>query len=98
MIDERTAAALFAFTVWFAFWVTYTVLTKWWRYPEGRNVWSVSLALWIAFGIVAAAYLWPQYSIREWFVPVMFTVLGVLGLQRLWQLIARQVAARRENR
>lgn len=86
----REVLAWFAFLAWVTFVVSYTVRAKWWRSPEGRNVWFVAVSLAFAFGVIVAAYTWPEYPWRPVLVPAIYGALGVLGVQRTWQMFRRQ--------
>lgn len=93
----KELAAWAAFGAWFSFVATYSALAKWWRSPEGRNVWLVGLALTVAFGIIVAAYTWPDYAMRPYIVPILYVALAALGFQRLVQMIRRQRQRRRNS-
>lgn len=93
----REIGAWFAFSAWLSFFVCYSALTRWWRSPEGRNVWGVGLSLTVAFGIIVAAYTWPDYWLRPYLVPTLYTGLGIFGFQRLVQMLRRQREARRTD-
>jgi hypothetical protein len=93
----RELAASAAFLSWLVFLATYSLRAKWWRSPEGRNVWGVAAALTWALGIIVAAYLWPDYDIRDWLVPVTYVALAALGVQRTVQMLRRQRQQHRDR-
>lgn len=93
----REITGVAAFLSWASFWGCFSILARWWKTPEGQNVWLVSLALTWAFGIITAAYLWPEYDIRPWFVPVTFGLLALLGVQRTYHLFRRRAEKRRQR-
>lgn len=84
------ATAVAAFFCWLVFLAWYMIRAKWWRSPEGRNVWQVALALTIALGMVVASYTWPDYSIRPIVVLGVYLYLAALGVQRTIQLERNQ--------
>ncbi|MFB7798924.1 hypothetical protein [Isoptericola sp. NPDC056134] len=94
----REATAWFAFGGWLLFVALYSLRARWWKTPEGRNVWGVGLALTVALGIIVAAYTWPDYELRPVIVPVLYTGLGLLAVQRTVQMLRRQRQRRRESR
>lgn len=96
----RTAieiAAVVAFLAWAAFVTWYSIRARWWRSPEGRNVWGVGLALAIALGMIVAAYTWPDYAARPYVVLTVYVGLAALGIQRTIQLERAQRRRRKER-
>jgi len=85
----HTAAAA-AFFCWLGFLIWYSIRAKWWRVPEGRNVWGVALALTAALGMVNASYIWPDYSLRPIVVLTVYVSLALLGIQRTVQMERNQ--------
>jgi predicted anti-sigma-YlaC factor YlaD len=90
-------AAVVAFLTWFVFVVWYSVRARWWRSPEGRNIWGVGFALTVALGMIVAAYTWPDYSARPYVVLTVYVGLAALGIQRTIQLERAQRRHRKEG-
>lgn len=90
-------AAIAAFSAWAVFLIWYSVRAKWWRSPEGRNVWGVALALTVALGIIVAAYLWRDYVARPYVVLTVYVGLAALAVQRTIQLERNQRRRRKEG-
>jgi hypothetical protein len=88
--DIIHVAALVAFVGWLTFLVWYSLRAKWWKTPEGRNVWGVASALVIALGMVNASYIWPDYAARDWVVLGVYAYLAALAVQRTAQMERRQ--------
>lgn len=86
-----------AFSAWLSFVALYSLRAKWWRSPEGRNVWGVGLALTVALGLIVVAYTWPDYALRPWLVPAVYAGLTALGIQRTVQMLRRQRRQRRQR-
>lgn len=86
------ASAVAAFACWLIFLAAYSVLAKWWRKPEGRNVWGVALALTVALGMVVASYTWPGYAFRPVVVTAVYLGLAALAVQRTVQMVRRQMS------
>jgi hypothetical protein len=90
-------AATTAFFTWLLFLVWYSVRAKWWRSPEGRNVWGVALALTVALGMIVAAYTWRDYAARPYVVLTVYVGLAALAIQRTVQLERNQRRNRKEG-
>lgn len=84
------AAAIAAFSAWAVFLGAYSLRARWWRSPEGRNVWLVTLALVFAFGVIVAAYIFGDYAIRPYAILVVYLSLAALGVQRTVQMLRQQ--------
>ncbi|MFE5309690.1 hypothetical protein [Isoptericola sp. NPDC056605] len=88
--DVIHVVSLVALLAWLVFLVWYSLRAKWWRSPEGRNVWGVASALVIALGMVNASYIWPDYAARDWVVLGVYAYLAALAVQRTVQMERRQ--------
>jgi|GEM_PF-6189002 len=88
--DFIHVAAFVALVGWLTFLVWYSLRAKWWKSPEGRNVWGVASALVVALGMVNASYIWPDYAARDWVVLGVYVYLAALAVQRTAQMERRQ--------
>lgn len=79
-----------SFGAWLFFVAAYAIRAKWWRSPEGRNAMWVSMMLTVAFGMIVAAYTWPDYGARPYVVLSVYVAATILGIQRTAQMLRRQ--------
>jgi hypothetical protein len=84
---------LIVFAIWATFAITYHAKAAWFATEYGRNVMGVGAAIAGFLALAAVARWFPQFD-RSLLQVLVYSYLGYLGLQRLFQMLRLQKQTR----
>lgn len=87
------------FVVYLALSLAYGLSAPWWRSQVGRNYLAMPIVICLTFALASVTVIWGvNWSARPWVRALIFCLILVIGIWRLWIVATRQITRRSEEK